>query len=630
VSPSAIDSLDNKNLPFAIMAEQQQQQQQTESPFNSSNSISDVPSSSSSTTHDGVGIATTSISTTNRCPVSNDDPSSSTEYSPSRLVLTVCNRTEYRCDPDDDAEGEKAVNNEEDTSPTNSSTTIQFRYNVEYGSTLDPSNVLLYLQETILEHVAVGLNLTECRPVEPMTFTPIPRGGRRRRSIRRRRSFLVPQEQASRTVYAVSGLPLHQYLAPPDCHQHHNHSNTTTSSANASTATATDASTTCSATVQGGVTVWARTQDGADAAAESARSRIQDAMGWLPEPGRHMIERVDFMEFVTTTRNGDDVASPAPASTSTTTWSQNRIVLIGAIGGGSLCLLLLSIICCCFWCGRRRRGRCQNRKRKQPRQVPQQQYVKRNNTRSNHHGNKNQYRKKNSQRNNIGNHHHHRHEHWKRLDDPELPMAQRDSLALRPAGSWRMTRKMAAVAETGPNARSSAEPTRAHAVAAAGGAVLADHRSEGTGDLTNYDREEEEGTTHFCNDTDESETSLSGDDWDHTDSERLVGIGIVDSSCSDLVRDGEPVVEQVVGAGEGVLATTFVEETVEADSSILHQVSSDDDSEMAKQWRNIHSLEGGSTEGYDDEIIEVLGHISFGNESSLAATTTKTPPSSGH
>jgi hypothetical protein len=599
VSPSAIDSLDNKNLPFATMAEQQQQQQ-AESPFNSSNSVSDVPSSSP-TTHDDVGIATTSISTTNRCRVSNDDPSSSTEYSPSRQVLTVCNRTEYRCDPDDDAEGEKAVNNEEDTSPTNSSTTIQFRYNVEYGPTLDPSNVLLYLQETILEHVAVGLNLTECRPAEPMTFTPIPRGGRRRRSIRRQRSFLVPQEQASRTVYAVSGLPLHQYLAPPDCHQHHN--NTTTYSANASTATATDASTTCSATVQGGVTVWARTQDGADAAAESARSRIQDAMGWLPEPGRHLIERVDFMEFVTTTRNGDDVATPAPTSTTATTWSQNRIVLIGAIGGGSLCLLLLSMICCSFWCGRR--GRCRNRRRqrKEPRQVPQQQYVIRNNTKSNHHGNKNQYRKKNS-----------RLEHWKRLDDPELPIAQRDSLALRPAGSWRMTRRIAA-AETDHQARSSAEATRAHAVAAAAaGAVLADHRSEGTGDLTNDDREEEEGTTHFCIDTDESETSLSGDDWDFTDSERLVGIGIVNSSCSDLVRDGDPVVEQVVGAGEGVLATTSVEETVEADSSILHQVSSDDDSEMAKQWRNIHSLEGGSTEGYDDEIIEVLGHISFGNE----------------
>jgi hypothetical protein len=621
------------------MAEQpqqpQQQQQQAESSFNSSNSsISNVPSSSSSSTRDDVGIATTttSISTTNGCRVSNDDPSSSTEYSPSRQVLTVCNRTEYRCDPDDDAkedeEEEAVMNNEEDpTSPTNSSsTTIQFRYKVEYGPTLDPSNVLLYLQETILEHVAIGLNLTECQSAEPMTFTPLPRGVQRQRSIRRQQSLLVPQEQAPRTVYAVSGLPLHQYLAPPDCHHYHNHNNTTTTTtANASTATTTDASTattTCSATVLGGVTVSATTQDGADTAAVLAQSRIKDVMGWLAEPGRHMIERVDLMEFVTTTRNGDSDATPAvPASTATTTWSQNRIVLIGAIGGVSLCLLLLSTICCCFWWNRRQM--------KQPRQVPPQQYVKRNNTKSNyHHSNRNQYWKKNCKNNKIGNYHHHQHEHWKRLDDPELPIAERDSLALRPAGSWRMTRRMAAAAETGPKARSSAEPTRAHTVAAAAaGAVLADHRSEGTGDLTNYDREEEEGISNFCIDTDESETSLSGDDWDQTDSERLVGIGIVDSSSSDHVRDGDPVVEQVVGTGEGDLATTFVKETVEADSSILQQVSSDDDSEMAKQWRNIHSLEGGSTEGYDDEIIEVLGHISFGNESSLAATITKPPPS---
>jgi hypothetical protein len=103
-----------------------------------------------------------------RCGRISNDPSSSTEEdekdSPN-LLWTVCNRTEYRCGDDDNQVAETNEKQEPGDVSLSSSTsgTIQFRYDVTYAAILDPSNVLLYLQETVLEHVAHGLNLTHCR-----------------------------------------------------------------------------------------------------------------------------------------------------------------------------------------------------------------------------------------------------------------------------------------------------------------------------------------------------------------------------------------------------------------------------------------------------------------------------------
>jgi hypothetical protein len=160
--------------------------------------------------------------------------------------------------------------------------------------------------------------------------------------------------------------------------------------------------------------------------------------------------------------------------------------------------------------------------------------------------------------------------------------------------------------------------------------AAADHRSEATGDLTNYDPEE------FCIDsTDESgvyttTSSVSADrDNYHTDSECLVGVGIVNSSSSSSMDknvrvDSSPLA--VNGGGIEIHAPTRAVAVVadEADDPyILRAVSSDGEyhhpAVAGGHWRNLHSLEGGSTEGYDDEIIEALGHITFGDDTSAPA-----------
>lgn len=338
---------------------------------------------------------------------------------PISTALQLCNRTEYRCadsSKDDDV-----------------SRTIHYEYTVQY-KTMDDETILLYLQDTILEHVAYGLNLAECR---------------------RKRRTLVEG------TTAVTSSPRDSFVAPPSCKD--------------------DA---CTGSILGGITVWAADEPSVRDSAMVAEKHVLDVMDLLEEPG--IIERVEFKGFV----NNDERV----------VWYQNRTIQYGAAGGGLLLLLLLSacVICCVCCCRRNKRRR----------------------------------RKTLSAR-------------WQSLDE-EQPIAQRDSLALRPQCSW-MLRKV-----------------RNHS----DGAV-----SVATGDLTN----------------DQHHQSCGSD------------------------SDGEELVDANKDLGlEEVHSSATPTDIAETDPYILHEVS-DDDSEVVAQWRKLHSLEAESTEEYDEEIIEVLGHIHGGD-----------------